>query len=76
MAFGGIPYVTHLHIPLVYILEGINSNVKVLQEAKDLNPKQEGCCEKFIDCLVYLLKAGAINRGLHKVACPEFASIL
>jgi len=34
-----ILYITYQHIPLLYIIEGINSNTKVSYEAKDLNPK-------------------------------------
>jgi len=38
-AFVGASYTTHQQIPFLYIINGINTNVKVSHEAKDLNPE-------------------------------------
>jgi hypothetical protein len=60
---------------LLYLIEGINTNVQVSCEAEDLNPEQQTGCEEPINCLVYFLNIMAAAGNLHQVFCPELASI-
>ena len=53
----------------------MNTDIKPPHDDEDLNPKEQACCEEFINCLIYLLNIMAVAGNLHKVLCPELACI-
>jgi len=69
------PYAAHQHIPLLYILEGVYTNVKDSHEAEDLNPMQKIGWEELINRFVDLLNPIATVGNFCKVLCPELACI-
>ena len=67
---------THLSIPALNIIYGINTNIKIPHNHKDFNPMQKMCCEKLVNCTLYFLDTRAITGDTQKVLCPELACIL
>ena len=66
----------HQSTPFLNIIDGMNTDIKVPHDDEDFNPEQQVCCEELVNCLVYLLRIRTTARALHKVFCPELASIL
>ena len=66
---------THQFVPLLYIIESINTNVKVSHEDEDLNPKQKADCKEVINGLMYFLPTITDISDFYEMACPESACI-
>ena len=75
--FSGVDvlHITYQHIPMLYIIESINTAIKVSHEAEGLNPEQKMCCEELVNCLIYFLNTRTATRNLYKMLCPEVAGI-
>ena len=58
-----------------YVIEGMDTDIKTPHHNKDLNPKEQVCCEELVNGLVHFLKIMATTRDLYKVFCPEPACI-
>ena len=63
-------------MPLFYIIDGINSNIKVSCEAEDLYPEQQIGGEKLVDFLMYFINIVPAAGSPCKVFCPELTGIL
>ena len=68
-------HTTHRCIPLLYVIEGMNTNVRTSSEAEDLDPKKQIRSEEFINRDAHFLGITAAAGDLHKVFCPESASV-
>ena len=68
-------HITYQHIPMLYIIEGINTTIKVSHKAEGLNPKQKLCCEELVNCFIYFLNMKATAINLYEMLCPEVAGI-
>ena len=68
--------VTYQFIPLLDIIDRMDTGIKIPHDDENLNPEQQVCCKEPINCLSYLLSIRATTGTLHKVFCPELASIL
>ena len=66
---------THQHIPLLYVMDSMNTNFKVSCEDQDLNPRQETSCKEVFNCPLHILSAITAARNLCKMVCPELTCI-
>ena len=66
---------THQHVPLLYVMESMNTNLKISCKDQDLNPKQEASCKEVLNCLLHILSIITVAKNLCKVVCPELARI-
>jgi len=67
--------ITHQHVPLLYIIESINTNLKVSCEDQNLNPVEKTSCKGVINCLVHFCNTITDVSDLCKVVCLEVACI-
>ena len=68
-------FITHQSIPLLDIIDRMDTDIKIPHDDEDLNPEQQMCCEELINCLLHLLSIRTTAGALHKVFCPELTGI-
>ena len=66
---------TYQSIPLLDIIDRIDTGIKVPHDDEDLNPEQQVCCEELVNCLLHFLSITATARALHEMFSPEFTGI-
>jgi len=67
--------ITHQCVPLLYVIESINTNVKASCEDENLNPIQKTRLEELVYGLVDFLNTMVTIRNFCKMLCPEVACI-
>ena len=66
---------TYQSIPLLNVIDGMHTDIKVLHDNKHLNPEEQVCCEELLNCLLHLVNTRATTGALDKVFCPELTGI-
>ena len=66
---------THQSIPLLDIIDRIDTGIKVPHDDEDLNPGQQVFCKELVNCLLHFLNIRATAGAPHKVSCPELTGI-
>ena len=67
--------ITHQNIPLLDIIDRMDTSIKVPHDDKNLNPEQQVFCEELFNCLLHFLSVRATSGALCKMLCPELAGI-
>ena len=65
-----ISYKTYCYMPLSYIIDSINTNIKVPCEAKDLCPEQQVYGKELVDFPMYFINITTAPGSPYKVFCP------
>ena len=68
--------ITYQGIPLLDIIDRMDTDIKVPHDDEDLNPGKEVCCEELVNCLLHFLSVTVAAGAVHKVFCPELTGIL
>ena len=66
---------THQGIPLLDIIDRMDTGIKVPHNAEDLNPEQQVCCEELINCLLHFPSIRATAGALHQMFGPVLTGI-
>ena len=63
-------------IPLLNVIDGMHTHIKLLHDNESLNPEEQVLCEELLNCLLHFPRIRSTAGALDKVFCPEFTGIL
>ena len=66
---------TYQNIPLLDIIDRMDTSIKFPHDDEDLNPEWQAFCKESGNCLMHFPNIRATAGALHQVFCPELAGI-